>query len=349
MGTRGMGEYPLSNLYPSDETITLNDWLTDSSLQPGSLTNRKSVVRLIEKYNERELSQIIADIKEGRESAYLVSKRFVDGIRKTHSPYSVSTLRSMLPGLWESTIGPRFARKVFDRICPNGASYIVHTKAIPERQHVIEMLKVTTPFYRALIAVLACTGMRIREALSRKWIDVEVRSEGHARIMLRAEETKAKYLRYTFLTRECVDFLKAFEQSEYLFPGFDSLHISYDSAHSAIKNAYRQVGLVDNSAKGEFFTPHSFRNFAGEQMRDCGLLERDVLAIIGHKNRLGAEIAYLDWKKIEKRWVEHCAAKMCFLDTGAIVQKQVVELTRQNGKLELLLERLLERLEPNNP
>ena len=31
-------------------------------------------------------------------------------------------------------------------------------------------------------------------------------------------------------------------------------------------------------------------------------------------------------------------------DTGAVAQKQVVELTRQNGRLEALLEKLLERL-----
>jgi len=68
------------------------------------------------------------------------------------------------------------------------------------------------------------------------------------------------------------------------------------------------------------------------------------VAIIVHKNKLAAESSYIDWNRVESEWVENCAAKMCFLDNGAVAQKHVVELTRQNGKLEALLEKLLEKI-----
>ena len=68
-------------------------------------------------------------------------------------------------------------------------------------------------------------------------------------------------------------------------------------------------------------------------------MEKYVLAIIGHRNLLGAETSYLHWKKIESESVRTCADKMCFLDTGAVVKAEKWALERQNGKLESLLER----------
>ena len=99
--------------------------------------------------------------------------------------------------------------------------------------------------------------------------------------------------------------------------------------------------MIDDS--DAIYCAHSFRTFAGDEMRACGLREKNVLAIIGHKNKLAAEGSYIDWNRVESEWVENCADKMCFLDNGAVAQKRVVELSRQNGKLELLLEKLLER------
>jgi hypothetical protein len=58
---------------------------------------------------------------------------------------------------------------------------------------------------------------------------------------------------------------------------------------------------------------------------------------------LAAESHYLNWNWIEEEFVKR-ADGLTFLDTGAAARKQVVELTRTNGKLEALLEKLLERL-----
>src|SRR5215469_17549 len=87
------------------DTITLSEWLKDSSLEPKSLWNRRAVVRLFEITNRAKIWDILRDINAGKTNPYLASKTFMDGIRKTHSPYTVSTYRSILPGMFESILG----------------------------------------------------------------------------------------------------------------------------------------------------------------------------------------------------------------------------------------------------
>jgi len=285
---------------------------------------------------------MLADIQADKVSVYVACKEFMDYLRKHYASYTCYTYRSILPGLFESVLGEaRFSKRTFDRIVPSGSFYISHIKKA--RQQVVQMLKITSPLYRALICVLAVSGARIGEVLSRKWSDLEIRPDGHARVTPRASETKARYLRYTFLTRECLEWLQSLRTTnDYIFPSEKAEHLSYNGARVAIKPLFSKIGLNDASDKSEVYTIHSFRTFASDEMRACGLREKDTLAIIGHK--YGAESSYIDWKRVESNWVEACAEKMSFLDTGADAQKKVVELTRQNGKLEALLEKLLERL-----
>ncbi|HVH15722.1 MAG TPA: site-specific integrase [Candidatus Angelobacter sp.] len=334
-----------------DDTISLADWLKDSSLEAKSLWNRRAVVRLFEKTNRRKLSDILLDIKAGKTSPYATSKVFMDGIRKDYAPYTVYTYRSLLPGMFESILGESaFSKRKFDRLVPNGSCYISHVKQIPERPQVVEMLKLAPPLYRAVIGGLACGGFRIGEWLSRKMSDLEIREQGYARVTLQAKDTKAKYLRYSFLTREVVDWIRAYRKlygfvdSEYVFPGDCAEHLSYNGARIMIKPLFRKVGLLDKPDKSEVYTIHSFRTFASDALRDCGLPEKYCYAIIGHKGKLGAEGSYIDYKRVESAWVEHCASKMQFLDNSAPLQSEVSELTRTNGKLEALLEKLLEKL-----
>lgn len=58
-------------------------------------------------------------------------------------------------------------------------------------------------------------------------------------------------------------------------------------------------------------------------MRDCGLAKRDVLLIVGHKNKLSAEASYVDERKVEVNWVKHYAKKMRFLSAEPPDHEQV--------------------------
>jgi len=52
--------------------------------------------------------------------------------------------------------------------------------------------------------------MWIGEIVSRKWKDVVIRPDGHARIKIAALDTKGKYKRFAFVTKQTVDWLKQF-------------------------------------------------------------------------------------------------------------------------------------------
>jgi integrase len=207
------------------------------------------------------------------------------------------------------------------------------------------MLKIAYPLYRAVIAVLAVTGMRIGEVLSRKWADLEIREKGYARVRLQPAETKMRYKRYTFLTRECVEWLEACRKpSDYLFPGEEEGHLGYNAVRQMTKPLFQKVGCIDKSDRSEIYTLHSFRTFADSEMSRCGLDRKWIEGILGHVSKLGATASYPDFTECERAWVEKCADKLCFLSNSTEHTEKIEKLQNHNGKLELLLERLLEKL-----
>ncbi len=334
-------------------TISVADWVNDSAVGESCRGQRKRLVKRLEQSYGAPFSQILQDIRAERTDVYRVCRTLCDDMRQRFLPYSFAGYRSYLPDLFQSTIGESYCSKsVFNRLCPTGPVYVTHAKLSPPRDKVVEMLRTAYPLTRAIIGVLAVTGMRVGEVIPRRMSDMEIRPEGYARIGLKAQDTKAKYARYTFVTKECVDWIRDYHkfagirEPECIFPGEYSNRkpITNKVPYKLVKPMFRRVGLLDAQDKSEIYTAHSFRTFAGDQMRECGLTEKYVLAIIGHKNHLGAESHYLDWRKIEESWREKCADKMTFLDTSVAANKKVEELTRTNGKLELLLEKLLERL-----
>jgi len=331
----------------SNYSISPNEWANDSSLVKGSIRNRKRVLRYLERSNHATISQLLDDIVTERVNVYSVCKKFIDDLRKNNrAPMTIYVFRSQLPGLFQSTLGEEhFSRIVFDRLVPNGPVYVVTRKKIPTIEGVRRMLQIAGPQYRAIIGGLACTGMRISEWLSRRMSDLEIRKEGHARVTLRSNETKGRYLRYCFLTREVVEFVRIQQlnyPSEYIFKGETTGHLQPHSVQQYVKQLYKNAGMIDS--QGEIYCSHSFRTFADSAMRNAGMDSKYVSAIIGHKNKLQAEASYLDWNSIEQEWVSKCS-QTSFLTIQDTDSKEKIErLENRNDKLELLLTKLLERM-----
>ena len=177
-----------------------------------------------------------------------------------------------------------------------------------------------------------------------------LRKEGYAVVRLLASETKARYQRFAYLTNEVLGIISEYhswlpesKRSEYIFP-----NVQYGSVRLQIKRLYARIGLKDSKDQTTVYCIHSLRTFAGDYMRKFGLPEKYVLATIGHKAQLASESHYLNWEEIERSWKEHCSERMTFLTSSTVElseQKEKVErLESRNGKLELLLEKLLERL-----
>src|SRR6266705_6827143 len=99
--------------------MSVSDWLNDGSLVEGSRRNRRRTVAALEKSNGKTIEQIMSDVRNDRANVYTVSKRFIEAIRPTIAPRTLYLHRSMLPSLWESTIGENnFSRRTFDRLVP---------------------------------------------------------------------------------------------------------------------------------------------------------------------------------------------------------------------------------------
>src|SRR6266704_590985 len=189
---------------PDEDTITPEQWRTDSSVGKDTQSRRTYVLRML------------AQTNLGLEGT--IDQCRADGML----PPTVALYRSTLPAFWISVLGEEnFKQSKFDRLIPRGDDYVSRTKGVPTVDQLTEMLRIANSRDRAMIATLG-SGMRIGEVLSFKMKQIEIRKGGYGRIKLTASATKERVWRYVFLTQETVDFINRYHTlttSEWLFPG----------------------------------------------------------------------------------------------------------------------------------
>ncbi len=284
-------------------------------------------------------------------------------------PISIALYRSMLggegdskhgAGFFLSTLGEEnFKVSTFNRLVPSGTSYVSVTKKAPTVEELKHLLEIANLRDRALLSVLATSGMRIGEVLSRKMADIEVRKpsekEEYGIITIRARESKTRILRKVFLTRECLGFLRAYhssltesraKNSQWMFPGgeggrpsstgkINPGHLTSISAWDAMKDLFRLGGL--NDTDDEIYSPHSMRTFCEAQLRKTELNDTYIDAILGHG--IGAKKNYLpgQWDDIADEWYNLCSKRFTWHDTIEIIVKPD---PHQQAKIEELTEKV---------
>ncbi|HEV2119453.1 MAG TPA: tyrosine-type recombinase/integrase [Candidatus Bathyarchaeia archaeon] len=330
---------PISNYHVSNDTITVSDWLNDTSVGADARRNRKQVLRLYSTANGKTVEEILEEITTGRVSLYTTARRLVDSMRERElKPSTVFFYRSLLPGFFESVLGEEnFKQKVFDRLVPAGEFYVSTTKKSPTPDETRQLLRIATPQYRALVGVEACTGMRIGEAVSRKMSDLEIRPSGIGRIKLQVGQTKARIKRYVFVTREVIEWIRQYHlrlksPSEWMFPGEKGTHLAETTAWTEMKRLFGLCGMKDT--EDEIYSTHSWRLFADSQMSKSGLDRKYIALIVSHKSKLGAESHYKDWDEIERQWIEKCEEKLTWL-TDRVEVTVVDPVARKQNELML--------------
>ena len=324
-----------------EETITIEDWLNDGSLAAGTRRNRRKWLRSFEEANEGKSAQeIVDDIRSGKVRIYQTARRLVDHMRaKGSKPSSVFQMRSMFPGFVQSVLGEdAIKRGVFDRLVPAGDNYVSTTKKSPTPDDLRQMLRITNSQCRAGIGILACTGMRIGEVISRRTSDLEINKDsGHVRVKLQAGATKSRTGRYAFLTKEAKEWIDQYllevatlrkkngqDPSPWLFPGEKGGHLGESALYYHIKKLFELAGC--KGTEDETYSPHSFRTFADTQMSKAGLDRKYTALIIGHKSKLASEASYKDWGEIESQWFELCEPKMTWLIERIEIVKEVKDV-----------------------
>lgn len=342
-----------------DETISLEDWLNDTSITKGARRNRDVFVKAWAEANGKDRTigaakKLLDSVKTRKVNPYQTARKLTDWTRESGlRPATIQQYRSRLFGMFQSTLGEdSFKKSVFDRVAPQGDYYVTKTKKSPTEDELKQMLRsASSARDRALLGFLACTGCRISEATSRKLSDIEVdETTKHVKVKFQAAQTKARTKRWAFLTREVMEWIAQYrmhlnvqakdnhtEVSEWLFPGELGDHLKTAAAYQKIKRLFSIVGCKDTD--DETYSPHSLRTFADAKMAKAGLDRKFIAAIIGHKSKLAAEAAYLDWAEIENEWFDRCEQKLTWL----IERHEIIKETR-DPKARALLARLMKEM-----
>jgi integrase len=356
------------------------EWVSDRGIEPELRKRRKVLLDEVAKANGKDsVDELLNDIWLDKLTPYEASRTFRDSmIDEGLRAGTIAQSRSMLSEFWLSVLGDEnFRREKFEREVKFKNTGTEIEKLAPTKEELKHLLAMATPKERALLAVLAGTGMRINEALSRKLSDIKPGANGkpYYRIELPKAVTKMNYKRWIPLTAETVEWIKNAhegEKSEWIFPGevpgkkpkgkipkegkrrerAEQTHLTDVSAWRTIKFLFRRGGLVDTEAEDgkKIYSPHSMRKFAENTMLACGLPDKFTGAIIGHAGELGK--AYQDEQdnEVTERWFEVCNDRMTWLQPVEVIKHDLAQdkkVQDLEAKLNLLLNAVAAKLAPH--
>ncbi len=196
---------------------------------------------------------------------------------------------------------------------------------------------------KALVSFVANTGCRPSEALLTKISDLDL-TKTPARVHFRAEITKTRRDRYSFLSTECMSLLKDYwgdRKTGYIFEGQkEGTPTDKSSAWEMLHRIIEEAGLLGE--KGETGTfeikPYTFRAFAEGVMTTCGMPEKWIDWLVGHGS--GVKEHYRQSgvfdRDIAPAWQTKCNSAFCFMaDTAETVLSLKEELTELKKGIEV--------------
>ena len=221
------------------------------------------------------------------------------------------------------------------------------------REQVRDILKLhSSARQKALVSFMVCTGARIGEAVQVRVRDIDF-TKTPAVVYFPARKTKTKRKRFSFLSSECVEFLKAHiakrdrtRPSEWLFEGWipnrkgrDTLpdkHAHPSAAYLQIRNVFATAGLIPptptkgrngNAKPGANrgahleYHPHILRGTCIEFTKTCGYPPDWAEWLVGHD--LKTQESYLpSEEKMSEEWLKKCESSFCFLRAKTDQPKQ---------------------------
>lgn len=250
---------------------------------------------------------IVAQLKAHKLDAYTALDKFVAYLLANgNAPKTVLTYVTAVKGLfrYEGIHLDNYELRAKVELPPKAE---VSIDRIPTREEMRSIVLNSNRKTRALVALLATSGLRIGEAASLRVGNIDLLAK---KITLIANRTKTKKPRITFFTEETATFLR-----EYVGPGAENKdawlypddkdptrHLTTKALYMEVYRVLKRLGLLSRSdpdSKRNELHPHCFRKFFFSKLIGAGVDRGVAEHFMGHN--FGLDNAYLHQSEEELR------------------------------------------------
>jgi integrase len=241
---------------------------------------------------------LIAKIKSGELEAYSTLDKFVSWLDGNGAaPKTIWIYVGAVKSLLEHEDVLLDKRKLRKLQLP--AKVEVSVDRIPTKQELRTIILNANPCARALITLLATSGMRIGEAGNLHIANLELLKN---KVTIVANRTKSRRTRVTFITDETAGFIREYlgrridSKDEWLFPDPDnpSKPCPRNTLYMRIFRVLQKQGLrgkLDPDSRMYELHPHAFRKYFFTKLISAGVDRGVAEYLMGHK--FGLDNAYL--------------------------------------------------------
>jgi len=263
-------------------------------------------------FNADSPDVLVQRIKGGKLDAYSALDKFVAWLTANGAaPKTVLTYVTAVKGLLRyeeiSLDAYKFRAKV--ELPPKME---ISVDRIPTREEMRTIVLNSDRKTRALIALLATSGLRIGEAAALRVGNVDFRA---CKVTLLGQRTKSRKSRTTFITEETAGFLKEYlgprinKREDWLF--LDERRFNRKAGPDALyMNVYRVLkklglkGRLDPDSKRNELHPHSFRKYFFSKMIGAGVDRGVAERLMGHNFGFDNAYLHMDEDRLRKEYLK---------------------------------------------
>jgi integrase len=290
-------------------------------------------------FNVESPDLIVQQIKENKLDPYQALDKFVSYLTANgRAPNTVQTYVAGLKGLFRYEDIPLDSQRLRSKVeLPPNVD--VSIDRIPTREEMRSILLNCERRTRALVSLLATSGLRIGEAVSLRISSLDLSNN---KVTLMSMRTKNRRPRYTFFTDETAQFITEYlgsrlmRKEEWLFPEKmdPQRHISRHAAYMYVRRVLKKLhllGRLDAESRRNQLHPHSFRKFFFSKLIGAGVDRGIAEFFMGHSFSLDSAYLHMPEEQLRKEYMK-AEADFTFLQDRKLdrkSQERVDELQNQ--------------------
>jgi integrase len=315
------------------------------SSQATEYTYGKALRKFADCFDRQSADAVADQIKAHKLDAYKVLDKFVSYlIGQGLAPKTVITYVTAASGFLryeEIDVDPyRFKTRVE---LPRKIE--ISIDRIPTRNEMKTILLASPSRTRALIALLATSGLRIGEAANLRIANIDFKM---GKLTLLSKNSKSRRNRISFLSQEALTFMEEYlgprlkrEPEGWLLPDYynPKNHSSGDGLYMEIYRVLKKcklLGKLDPDSKRNQLHPHCFRKYFFSKLIGSGVDRGIAELFMGHDFALDIAYLHLTDEQLREHWRKAEPEFEFLIDKRQIheVEAEVRELTERNQQLE---------------